>query len=115
MSSVRGEEDTRDHAGAVDEQRRAQEHGTRRAQGHGRTVALAAMPVLAAASSGIGEHQGGVKGVQTRMVAWFGKVRRPGQRARTEQRLWCTGERVGRMPTPLDEHRHRVNFGIRLS
>ena len=38
----------------------------------------------AAASSGVGERQGGVKDVEMVMVAWFGKVRQPGKRAHDE-------------------------------
>ena len=44
-----------------------------------------AVPVLAVASSSVSEHQEGVKDVETVMVAWFGKVRQPGKRARDEQ------------------------------
>ena len=42
MASVREGQDAGGHAGAVGELRRAQERGTRRAQGHIHTVALAA-------------------------------------------------------------------------
>lgn len=72
------------------------------------------VPELAAVSSGVGKHQGGVMEVQTRMGARFGMVRQPGQRARVKERSWRTAERVGRMPTPLVERGHRMNFGIML-
>ena len=71
--------------------------------------------MLAAASSGVGERQGGVNGVETRMVAKFGTLRQVGKRARDQQRLGHVAERVDRMPNPLDSHGHRVNFGIRPS
>ena len=38
-----------------------------------------AVSVLAAASSGVGERQEGVKGIETVIVARFGKVRQPGK------------------------------------
>ena len=53
-----------------------------------------AMPVLVAASSGVGEHQEGVKDVETVMVARFGKVWQPGKRARAEQSARRHPERV---------------------
>ena len=43
-----------------------------------------AVPVLAAASSSVGERQGAVKGAQTKMVAQFGKVLQRGRRARAK-------------------------------
>ena len=52
-------------------------------------------PVLAAASSGVGERQEGVKGVKMAMVAKFGEVLQPGKRARDEQSAWRHSERVG--------------------
>ena len=70
------------------------------------------MPVLAAASSGIGEHQGGVNGVETMMVARFGTLRQAGKQARDQQRLERIAERVGRMPACLDECGHRVNSDL---
>ena len=73
------------------------------------------MPVLTAASSGVGERQGAVKGAQMKMVVRFGTVLQRGRQTRANQRRWGNAERVGRMPTPLDERGHRVNYGIRLS
>ena len=69
--------------------------------------------MLAAASSGIGERQGGVNGVETMMVARFGMLRQAGKRARDQQRLGRVAERVGRMPARLDERGHRVNYDLR--
>ena len=71
--------------------------------------------MLAAASSGIGECQGGVKGVKTMIVASFGKVGQAGKRAREQQRLGRVAERVGCMPAPLDECGHHVDYDIRPS
>ena len=71
------------------------------------------MPVLAAASSGIGERQGGVNGVETSMVVKFGTLRQVGKRAREQQRLGRVAERVGCMPARLDERGHRVNSDLR--
>ena len=70
--------------------------------------------MLAAASSGIGERQGGVNGVETMMVARFGTLRQAGKRAREQQRLGRVAECVGRMPARLDERGHHVNYDIRL-
>ena len=69
--------------------------------------------MLAAASSGVGERQGGVKNVDTMMVARFGMVWQAGKRAREQQRLGRITERVGCMPARLDERGHRVNYDIR--
>ena len=44
-----------------------------------------AVPVLAAASSNVGERQGGVKGVGMMIVVKFGKVQRSGKQARAQQ------------------------------
>ena len=71
------------------------------------------MPVLAAASSGVGECQGGVKDVETMMVARFGMVGQVGKRACEQQRLRRVAERIGCMPARLDERGHRVNYDIR--
>ena len=51
--------------------------------------------MLAAASSGVGERQEGVKGVETAMVEKFGDVRQPGKRARDEQSARRHSELVG--------------------
>ena len=69
--------------------------------------------MLAAASSGVGERQGGVKNIETMMVTRFGVVGRVGKRAREQQRLGRVAERVGCMPARLDERGHRVNYDIR--
>ena len=74
----------------------------------GRTV-----PVPAAASSGIGECQGAVKGVETGMVVRLGMLGQAGQRARAQQSARRHAERVFCMPACLDEHGHRVNRDIR--
>ena len=71
--------------------------------------------MLAAVSSGVGERQGEVNGVETRMVAKFGTLRQAGKRARDQQRLGRVAERVGRMPARLDERGHRVDYDIRPS
>ena len=42
------------------------------------------LPVLAAASSGVGECQGGVKDVETMMVAGFGMVGQAGEASTLE-------------------------------
>lgn len=52
------------------------------------------MPVLAAASFGVGERQRGVKGVETKMVAKFGALRQSGKRARAKQSTRRHSERV---------------------
>ena len=70
-------------------------------------------PVLAAASSGVGKRQGGVKKVETMIVVQFGKLRQAGKRARAKQMLGRHSERVGCMPTRLDERGHRVSSDLR--
>ena len=69
--------------------------------------------MLAAASSGVGECQGRVKGARTKMVARFGKFRQAGKRARDQQRLVRVAERIGHMPARQDERGHRVNSDLR--
>ena len=69
--------------------------------------------MLAAASSSVGERQEGVKKIGTMIVARFGKFRQSGKRARDQQKLGRVAERVGRMPTHLDECGDRVNYDIR--
>ena len=69
--------------------------------------------MLAAASSGVGERQGGVKSIERMMVARFGMVGQAGKQAREKQRLGRIAERVGCMPARLDERGHRVNYDIR--
>ena len=68
--------------------------------------------MLAAASSGVSERQGGVNGVETMMVARFGTLRQAGKRAREQQRLGRVAKRVGCMPAGLDERGHRVNYDL---
>ena len=72
------------------------------------------MPVLAAASSGVGKRQRGVKNIETMMAARFGMVGQAGKRAHEQQRLGCVAERVGCMPARVDERGDRVNYDIRL-
>ena len=69
--------------------------------------------MLAAASSGVGERQGGVKGVETGMVARLGMLGQAGQRARAQQSARRHAERVFCMPACPDERGHRVNRDIR--
>ena len=69
--------------------------------------------MLAAASSGVGEHHEGVNKIGTMIMARFGKFRQSGKRARDQQKLGRVAERVGRMPARLDERGHRVNSDLR--
>ena len=69
--------------------------------------------MLAAASSGIGECQGRVKGAREKIVARFGTLRQAGKRARAKQSARRHSERVGCMPGCLDECGHHVNFSLR--
>ena len=50
--------------------------------------------MLAAASSGVGECQGGVKDVETMMVAGFGMVGQAGEASTREQSARWHSERV---------------------
>ena len=59
--------------------------GWRRAQCAPHCWAGRTLPVLAAASSGVGECQGGVKDVETMMVAGFGMVGQAGEASTLEQ------------------------------
>ena len=68
--------------------------------------------MLAAASSGLGERQEGVKGVETGMVARFGEVRQAGKRARAEQIAWQHSERGDKPVGTVHTRGHRVHFGI---
>ena len=52
------------------------------------------MPMLAAASSGVGECQGEVNGVETRMVAKFGTLGQTGEASTREQSARRHSERV---------------------
>ena len=71
------------------------------------------MPVPAAVISGVGECQGGVKGVGTMMVARFGTLGQAGQRARVQGISRRHPERMFCMPARLDERGHRVNYDLR--
>ena len=87
--------------------------GRRRAQcrahcGVGRTA-----PVLAAASSGVGECQGELRGLGCR---WWRGLARFGSRGSEHARnraLGGTQSASTRMPAPLDERGHRVDYDIR--
>ena len=52
------------------------------------------MPLLDAASSGVGERQEGVNGVETRMVAKFGMLAQAGEASTREQSARRHSERV---------------------
>ena len=69
--------------------------------------------MLAAASSGIGEQQEGVKGVETRMVARGDTPMLIEQRARAPQRRWRRAERAFGMLAHSDERGHHVDRDIR--
>ena len=71
------------------------------------------MPVITATSSGISERQGGVMGVETRMVARGDTLWLAEQRARAPQRRWRRVERVFGMPARSDERGHRMDRDIR--
>ena len=71
------------------------------------------MPVLAAVSSGVGERQGGVKSIETMMVARFGMVGLAGKRAREQQRLGRDVERVDTQVGIMYTRGHRVNSALR--
>ena len=68
--------------------------GWRRAQCAPHCWAGRTLPVLAAASSGVGECQGGVKDVETMMVAGFGMVVEAGEASTLEQSARRHPERV---------------------
>ena len=68
--------------------------------------------MLAAASSGIGERQEGVKRFGTRIVARFGKVRQSGKRAREQQRLGRNPERIGMQVGIVYMRGYRVNSAL---
>ena len=71
---MREGEDVGDHAEAVDERRehRSAVRDKHRARVH--CCICRAIPVLAAASSGVGERQGAFKEAQTKMGARFGTI-----------------------------------------
>ena len=68
--------------------------GWRRAQCAPHCWAGRTLPVLAAASSGVGEFQGGVEDVETMMVAGFGMVGQAGEASTLEQSARRHPERV---------------------
>ena len=78
---MRGGEGITTLADTVRGQRRAHEQGVAISTVAAHFLVGRVTPVLATVSSSIGEHQGGVKWVETVMVAQFGKVRQPGKRA----------------------------------
>ena len=111
---VREGEEDEVHAGTIGECGRAHVRGgRRRAQCTVHCVVGRTVPVTAAASSGIGECQGGVKGVETGMVARLGMLGQAGQRARAQQSARRHSGRVFCMPARPDERGHRVNYDIR--
>ena len=69
--------------------------------------------MLAAASSGVGERQEGVKRAWTKIVAKFGKLRQSGQRAREQQKLGRDAERVDTQVGIVYTRGHRVNSALR--
>ena len=71
------------------------------------------MPVLAAASSGVGECQGRVNGAKTKMVARFGTLRQAGKRARAKQSARRHSERIDTQVGIMYTRGHRVNFALR--
>ena len=73
------------------------------------------MPVLAAASSGVGDCQGGIKRAWMKIVAQFGALSQAGKRARAQQIARCHSKRMFCMPARLDERGHRVNYDLRTS
>ena len=71
------------------------------------------VPVLAAASSGVGECQGRVKGVWTKMVARFATLWQSGKRARVKQSARRHSEHVDTQAGLVYTRGHRVNFAPR--
>ena len=92
--SVRGGEGDGGHAATVGERRRAQDQGDGDEHSAPHYWAGRTLPVLAVVSSSIGECQGGVKGVETMMVASFGKVWQAGEASTREQSARRLPERV---------------------
>ena len=68
--------------------------------------------MLAAVSSGIGEDQEGVKGVEMMIVAKIGKVWQAGKRARAKQSARRQSERVDKHAGTVHTCGHRVHYGI---
>ena len=71
--------------------------------------------MLAAASSGVGKLQGGVKRVWTKIVAKFGKARQAGKRARVQQSARRHSERGDMQVGIVHTRGHRVNSDLRLT
>ena len=69
--------------------------------------------MLVAASSGVGERQGGVNGVETRMVAKFGTLGQTGEASTREQSAQRDSERVDTHAGIMDTRGHRVNSSLR--
>ena len=71
--------------------------------------------MLTAASSGIGECQGRVKGARTKIVARFGMLRQAGKQGHAKQSAQRHSERVDTQVGIVYTHGHRVNFALRLT
>ena len=71
------------------------------------------VPVLAAASSGVGERQGGVNGVEMRMVAKFGTLGQAGEASTREHNTRRDSEIVDMHAGIMDTRGHRVNSPLR--
>ena len=71
--------------------------------------------MLAAASSRVGECQGGVNGVETRMVAKFGTLGQTGEASTREQSAQRHSERVDTQAGIMYTRGHRVNSTLRLT
>ena len=68
--------------------------------------------MLAAASSGVGERQGGVNGVETRMVVKFGTLGQTGEASTREQSARRHPERRDKHAGIMHTRGHRVHCGI---
>ena len=71
------------------------------------------MPVLAAASSGVGERQGGVKDVEMKMVAKFGTLGQTGEASTREQSNRRHPEHADKHAGIMDTRGHRANSLLR--
>ena len=69
--------------------------------------------MLVAASSGIGERQGGVKKAWTKIVARFGTLKQSGKRARVKQSARRHSGRGDKQVGIVYTRGHRVNFALR--
>ena len=70
-------------------------------------------PVLAAASSGVGERQEGVKKIGTMIVARFGKLRQSGKQAHAQQSARRHSERGDMQVGIMHTRGHHVNSALR--